>query len=152
MADLINVLSSQTGIAPEQVQKGVGALLSYLKGNLDPELFGKVEAALPNAPELISAFDSAKDGAGAGSGSGLFGSIASLAGKLFGGQSGETAHFLASLSQVGLSADQIQAFLPKAFELLQAYLPPELVEQIQARLPTFAVPAGPEPDLKSGPA
>jgi hypothetical protein len=154
MADLIGVLSSKTGIPPALLQQGLGVLLSYLKGKLDPAIYAQLESALPGAPAIAKAYEPPKDapGSDSGAGAGLFGTIAGLAGKLFGGQSGEAAHVMATLSQAGLSADQIQTFLPKAFELLQAHLPAEVVEQVQALLPTFATPAGPEPDLDSGPA
>ena len=69
------------------------------------------------------------------------GMVSGLAGKLFGGDAGNAAHLLTDLSRFGLGAEQIQAFLPQAFEQLKAYLPAELLEKIKAVLPTLATPA-----------
>ena len=149
MPDLIGVLSTQTGISPDLIRKGIAVLLSYLKGKLDPTLFAVLEAAFPGVPTQAPASDPAAKG---GAGAGLIGSIASLAGKLLGGQAAEPAHMIASLSDTGFSADQIQAFLPSVFALFSKHLPPEVVEQIQAHLPTLATPDVPAPELKSGPA
>ena len=153
MPDLISVLSTQTGISPDLIRKGVAVLLSYLKGKLDPTLFALLEAAFPAVPAQAPASDpAAKVGHDSDSGSGLIGSIASLAGKLFGEKAAEPAHVMSSLSDSGLSADQIQAFLPAVFALFNKHLPPEAVEQIQAHLPTLATADAPAPELKSGPA
>jgi len=131
MADLITSLATQTGIDPGTVRKGLGALLSSLQGHLGPEAFGRVQAAVPDAPELIAAFESGKGATGPG----LFGKAAQLAGNLLGGRAGGGANLLAMLSQAGLDTDQVQAFLPKALEQLRGVLPPDLFDQIQAVTP-----------------
>ncbi|WP_406698335.1 DUF2780 domain-containing protein [Singulisphaera sp. Ch08] len=138
MADIITALSSQTGIDGEMVKKGLGALLAFLQKNLPPDLFGKLQSALPGASEMLSAHP-ADEG---GTSSGLMGMVSGLAGKLFGGHVGDGAHLLSDLSRVGLSADQIEKFLPQAFEQLKAFLPPELLEKVKAVLPTLTTPAG----------
>jgi hypothetical protein len=142
MADLIAALSTQTGIDPETTQKGLGALLTFLKGQLGPEAFGKVESAVPGSEGLLSAFES---GAGS-SGQGLLGAVTGLAGKLLGGQAGEGANLVSLLSRSGLEAGQIQAFLPKAFELLQNYLPPDLVGLIKTLIPQVNASSGAKAD------
>ena len=138
MADIVTSLSSRTGIDGETVKKGLGALLTFLQKNLPPDLFGKLQAALPGALEMLSAYEPEPGG----SGTGLLGMVSGLAGKLFGGHAGDGAHLLSDLSRVGLSAEQIEAFLPQAFEHLKAYLPAELLERVRAALPTLATPAG----------
>jgi hypothetical protein len=138
MADIVNSLSSQTGIDGETVRKGLGALLTFLQKHLPPDLFGKLQAAIPGAPEMLSAYEPDPGGTD----SGLMGMVSGLAGKLFGEQGGSGAHLLSDLSRVGLSAEQIEAFLPQAFEHLKAYLPAELLEKVKAALPTLATPAG----------
>jgi|GEM_PF-6225225 len=138
MPDIITPLSSQTGIDGETIKKGLGALLTFLQKRLSPDLFGKLETAVPGASEMLSAYRASEGGKSAG----LMGMVAGLAGKLFGGSGGDHAHLLADLSHLGLSAEQIETFLPKAFEQLRAILPAELVEQIKGVLPTLAVPAG----------
>ena len=137
MADIVSSLSSQTGIDGETVKKGLGVLLTFLQKNLPPDLFGKLQTAVPGAPEMLSAYEADQGGTG----SGLLGMVSGLAGKLFGGKAGNGAHLLADLSRVGLSAEQIEAFLPKAFELLKEYVPADLLKQVKAALPTLATPA-----------
>jgi hypothetical protein len=138
MADIVTSLSSRTGIDEEMVRKGLGALLTFLQKSLPPDLFGKLQAALPGAPEMLSACGPDQGGTG----SGLLGLVSGLAAKLLGGNAGNGAHLLSELSNVGLSAEQIEAFLPQAFDHLKEYLPAELLEQVKAALPTLATPAG----------
>lgn len=140
MADLVAAVASRTGIPPEQVQKGVGVLLSHLKGRIDPGLYARIESALPGAPEMVASSEAAAEGGGAN----LFGAVAGMAGKMLGGKSGEAGQLLASLSAAGLSTDQIQKLLPRVLETLPTYLPPDLVEKIKAALPasTATAPAG----------
>ena len=61
MADLVNELTSRTGISPELVQKGLGALLSFLKKELGEETFDKVSASIPEASALTSRYESAPE-------------------------------------------------------------------------------------------
>jgi hypothetical protein len=138
MADIVTSLSSRTGIDEEMVRKGLGALLTFLQKSLPPDLFGKLQAALPGAPEMLAACGPDQGGTG----SGLLGLVSGLAAKLLGGNAGNGAHLLSELSNVGLSAEQIEAFLPQAFDHLKEYLPAELLEQVKAALPTLATPAG----------
>lgn len=138
MADIVAALASQTGLDGETVKKGLGALLTFLQKNLPPDLFGKLQSALPGASAMLSDYEPCQEGAD----SGLMGMVSGLAGKLFGGQAENGAHLLTDLSRLGLSAEQIESFLPRAYEALKAYLPPELLEKIKATLPTLAMPAG----------
>src|SRR3954451_11552147 len=138
MADIVTSLSTRTGIDGETVRKGPGVLLTFLQKNLPPDLFGKLQAALPGAPEMLSAYGPDQGGTG----SGLLGMVSGLAGRLLGGNAGNGAHLLSELSRVGLGAEQIETFLPRAFDLLKEYLPAELLERVEAALPTLATPAG----------
>jgi hypothetical protein len=138
MADIVTSLSSRTGIDGETVRKGLGALLTFLQKNLPPDLFGKLQAALPGAPEMLTAYASDQGGTG----SGLLGMVSGLAGKLLGGNAEKGAHLLSELSRVGLGAEQIETFLPEAFEHLKEYVPAELLEHVKAALPTLATPNG----------
>jgi hypothetical protein len=137
VSELIAALASRTGIDAETARKGLGAVLNFLKGHLSPEQFDQLQTAVPEAPDMLSACE---PDAG-GSGQGLLGSVAGLAGKLLGGKAGEGAGLLATLSGLGLDAGQIQAFLTQAFELLRQYLPAELAERIQSLIPAAATPA-----------
>ena len=59
MSDLVNELTSRTGISPELVQKGLGALLSFLKKELGEETFDKLKTSIPEASALTSRYESA---------------------------------------------------------------------------------------------
>ena len=134
MSDLANQLATETGVTGEQAHKGLGALLSFLKEQLGGETFQKLEAAIPGAASMISSFEAAQ---GSSQG-GLFGAVAALAGKLFGGKAEGGAELLASLSKLGFQPGQIEAFLPKALEFLKNHLPAELIERVMASLPGLA--------------
>jgi len=136
MSDIINALVSQTGIETALAQKGLGAVLSFLKEHLGGDIFGKVQSAIPGSAGMVSSFESAKGGSG-----GLIGTVAGLAGKLFGGGAGG-AKLLESLSHLGFSGDQIQSFLPKVIEQLQHILPADVLDKIKALIPGHATPAG----------
>ena len=79
MSDIVSSLSSQTGISPDLVRKGLGAVLKMLQDQLPPELFSKVQGLLPDAGAMISASESTGPEAG-----GMIQAVTSLAGKLFG--------------------------------------------------------------------
>ncbi|SIO35147.1 Protein of unknown function VcgC/VcgE [Singulisphaera sp. GP187] len=137
MTDLVTALSSQTGIDGEMVKKGLGTLLTFLQKSLPPDLFSKLQAAIPGASELLSAHEPEPGGTG----SGLLGMVTGLAGKLFGSHAEHGPHLLTGLSHAGFSAEQIEKFLPQAFEQLKAILPAELLKQVKEALPTLATPA-----------
>ena len=131
MSDMITTLATQTGIDPETAKKGLGAMLSFAKGRLAPDAFGKVQSAVPGSGEMISSFESSEGSSGAG----LLGTVTGLAGNLLGGKAGEGADLLAMLSRAGLDHNQVMAFLPKAFEMLRQYLPPEILEKVKGLIP-----------------
>lgn len=136
MMDQLTSLASQVGISPETARKGLGALLTFIQGHLGPEGFGKVQAAVPDTPGMMTSFELEKESPG------LLGTVSDLAGKLFGGRAGEVADLLSMLSRAGLDAGQIQAFLPKALEYLRNNLPADLLDRIQAILPAAAKSSG----------
>jgi hypothetical protein len=139
MSDLVNELTSRTGISPELVQKGLGALLSFLKKELGEETFDKLKTSLPEASALTAHYESAPESPDAApSQGGLFEMVSGLAGKLLGGKAGEGAELMSSLAKLGFKPEQIEAFLPKAIELIKNYLPPELFQKLLASLPLLA--------------
>lgn len=129
MSDLISQLQSQTGLDGDIVKKGVGALLNFLKEQLPDDLFAKVEGAVPQAGDSISAFLSGQEVPG------LLEKVGGIVGGLLGGKAGELPKLFEMLAKTGMSLDQAKAFLPKAIALLKGFLPAEVVDQIAARLP-----------------
>lgn len=141
MIDIVNALSSQTGIGIEQIRKGLGAVLKALQGHLPPDQFSKVEGAIPDSGEMMSASESATS-----EGGGLVHSVTSLAGKLLGGRGEAATDLISRLGQLGFSADQLQAFLPRVLEFLRAKLPPDVLEKVEGLMPgspQVAAPSNP---------
>jgi Protein of unknown function VcgC/VcgE (DUF2780) len=139
MSDLVNQLTAHTGLSPELVQKGLGALLSFLKKQLGEETFEKLENSIPGASALKTDYESAPaPEEAAPSQGGLFEMVSGLAGKLLGGKAGEGVDLLSTFSKLGFKPEQIEAFLPKAIELIKTYLSPELMQKLLAALPAIA--------------
>src|SRR5262249_45917853 len=130
MADLVNELATRTGISSDMIQKGLGALLSFLKKELGEETFSQVQSSVPGAEGLTSRSES--EAPPAESQGNLLGMISDLAGKFLGGKAGQGADLLSMLSRLGFKPEQIEAFLPKALELIKSHLSPELVQKVLA--------------------
>jgi uncharacterized protein (DUF2267 family) len=130
MGDIVNYVSSQTGIDPELVRKGLGAVLKLLQDRLSPEVFSKVQAVLPDAPAMVSASEPPGPEAG-----GMIQVVTDLAGKLFGSRGEAATDLFTRLGQHGFSGDQLQAFLPKVLELFKDRLPPEVLEKVEGLVP-----------------
>jgi hypothetical protein len=133
MADTVAEVASEAGISPDQANQGLGALLSSLKEKLPAGVFAQVEAAVPNAANRMG---SAEAGQEPSSGGGVFGAVAGLAKKMFGGGSGGAPALLAKLQELGLSGEQIQKFLPAVLDFLKSKLPPEAMKQVSSLIPT----------------
>jgi hypothetical protein len=142
MSDLVNEITTRTGVSPDLVQKGLGALLSFLKKELGEETFDKLRSSIPEASHLTSSYESSPQPAAASGG--LFEVVSGLAGKLLGGKAGEGADLLSTFSKLGFKPEQIEAFLPKALEVIKSYLSPELVQKLLAALPALTKFLGPE--------
>lgn len=149
MSNELQALASQTGLNLEMVQKGIGALLAFLKEKLGDDAAGSLMEAIPNAGELLQGFQaSGTQGAGSAAG-GVLGSLTEMAGKLLGGQAEDASDLVQKLTGTGFSMDQILAFLPKILEFLQSKLPPELLGRILEQLPN--IPGLNLPDLTTRP-
>ena len=141
MSDIVNQLSTHTGLSPEQIQKGLGALLIFIKKEIGEEDFDKLKTAIPEASALTSHYETApaaEEAAPAPGGGSLFDVVSGLAGKFLGGKTGGGVDLLATLTKLGFKPEQIQAFLVKALELIKTHLPPDLLEKLVAALPAMA--------------
>jgi Protein of unknown function VcgC/VcgE (DUF2780) len=139
MPDLISQLTEHTGLSPELVQKGLGALFGFLKKELGEETFSKVESSIPEASALRSQHESAPEPEEAAPAQrGLLDVVTGLAGKLLGGKAGEGVDLLSTFAKLGFKPEQVEAFLPKALELIKTYLSPELIQKLLASLPAIA--------------
>jgi hypothetical protein len=128
MSDIVSDLAAKSGISTEQAKKGLGAVLSYVKESLPEDAFAKVSAAVPGSDQIMAAAGPQEESSG-----GVIGAIKNAAGKLFGGGGGA---LLSRLSALGLSAEQVQSFLPRVMEFFKSKLPDAVVKQIGGLLPT----------------
>jgi hypothetical protein len=130
VADFLSELAARVGIDPGQAQQAFGAVLNFLKSKLPADAFAKVESAVPDAHGAMSAAESVPESSG-----GMLGAAMEKLGGLFGGKGGDAAVLTGQLAKIGLSADQLKAFLPKVLEFLSSRLPPEVVEKIRSHIP-----------------
>jgi len=128
MADITSELASQVAISEETARKGMGIVLELLKHKLPEESFAKVTAAVPDAESMMSAAETGDHSTG------VVGAVKDALGHIFG--NGSTEALLAKFGQLGLTAEQIQAFIPKVMEFLKGKLPDNVVNQISGLLPT----------------
>jgi hypothetical protein len=131
MADTIAELASESGVNTEQAKKGLGAVLSTLKEKLPADTFTQIHSAVPDAEGMMAAAEASKEPSGGG---GMLGAVKGLAEKLFGG-AGAGATLMTKLQGLGLSADQVQKFLPNALEFLKGKLPEGVMKQVSALIP-----------------
>lgn len=104
-SELINKLTKQLKITPEQARGGVGAIFGLMKRRLKPEDFSKLAAAVPQMDDLLKAAPPAKEGSllASLSSSDVGGNLASVAG---------------SFDALGLSPAMVAKFVP----IIQKYL------------------------------
>jgi hypothetical protein len=124
MADLVHELAERSGVSIDTARKGLGAVLSFLKGKIPEETFAKVSSAVPDA---CQAMDSAETEQPAGGG--VVGAITGAASKIFGG-----GGLAGKLTQLGFSADQVPAFLQNVVAFLKDKLPGDAMKQLTSSL------------------
>jgi len=130
MADFINDLAGKAGVSPEAARKGMGSLLTALKGGLSADNFAQVQNAVPDADGMMAEAEAAPEKSG-----GALEAIKSLAGKMFGGSSGGPAALMGKLSASGISPQQIPQFLGKVLDFLQGKLPQPIMDKIRSLIP-----------------
>ena len=130
MAENISELAKESGVSVESAQKGLGAILELLKSKLPADAFSKISEAVPETDRLMSRVaDTGKEATG-----GIVGAVKGAVGKLFGG-GGATDALISKFGQLGMSADQIQGFVPKVMDFLKSKLPENVMSQITHLLP-----------------
>lgn len=122
--DLVGMLTSQLGVSEEQAAGGAGSLFGFAKGQMTPGDFDAVSSALPEVDGLM--------GAAPAGGSGLLGSSSSLlGGSSLGGSSsggsagglgglGDMAGVASSFSDLGMSPDMVNEFVPVILDYAQS--------------------------------
>ncbi|CAB1275577.1 DUF2780 domain-containing protein [Candidatus Nitrosacidococcus tergens] len=101
---LVNALTNQLNISPQQAQGGSGAIFRAAQGNMKPQDFQNLSQAVPGIDSMIAAAPIAKLG------SGTEGKLTALMGK---SNSLENMALLSeSFKQLNLSPEMIKQFMP----------------------------------------
>ena len=104
--ELVQNITKNLSVKPEQAVGGIGSLLGYAKGKLSADDFGKVSKVIPQTDSLISAAPK-QDSA-----------ISSAMAKLGSNASG-IATLGTSFQQLGLSPDMVTKFVPEILNFTQ---------------------------------
>ena len=99
---LVQTLSKQLGVTDEQAAGGAGAIFQYAKTSLPSAEYGKVENAVPEAPDLIKKAPPADTTTSA---------VGGVLGKT-GSSAAGTASLVSSFEKLGLSGDMVGKFTP----------------------------------------
>jgi len=130
MDEILKSLAQHAGIDVATARNGLGAVVMFLKDHLPEGLSGQLMGALPGSHDVAASYEENKTGGG------IMGAVTGLASKALGGGggAGDASKLMGMLSKSGLSLTQVQAFLPKAIELLKQHVPPDLADKIAGLL------------------
>lgn len=125
--ELVNQLTQQLGIKPEQASGGLGLIMGMAKQKLGGD-FGSLAQHVPGVDNLINSAPKPEAAAGAASalGSGLGGALGGLGGMLGGkaggalGQLGSLASLAGGFKSLGLDAGMIGKFAPIVLNFFQS--------------------------------
>jgi hypothetical protein len=130
MADIASELAEKCGISTEKAHQGLGAVLEFLKSKLPTEAFNKVSEAVPGTEHMMSdAADTQEEES-----KGVLGAVKGAIGKMFGGGT-DAGGAIAKLGSLGLSAEQIQGFIPHVMDYLKGKLPEHVHDQVSEHMP-----------------
>ena len=146
MPDIVDSLAEKLGIPAETAHKGAAALLRFLKTELGDQTFSKLESSVPGASGLADRAEPPPESPQGG----LLGTIAAMASKILGGESGGAAKLLESLGALGLQPQQVESFVAHAITFIKQHIPPDLLEKIMASVPALAGLARAESSQSSG--
>jgi len=158
-SDLVGMLTSQLGVSSAQAAGGAGSLFSFAQGQMSPTDFGTVSSALPEVGGLMDAAPSGGSGAAA-AGSSLMGGTSlggtslggtslggtslggtSLGGSSLGGSSmgglGDIAGVTSAFSDLGLSPDMVQQFVPVVLDYAQSTGGSQIMQLLQGAFTAF---------------
>lgn len=118
MKEIVNQIANATGIDPALAEKALGLMLGFLEKEGDDAAVRKMIAAIPGAPELISAYG--------GDGSGGF-----LSGLIGGGIMGLGQQLMGA----GLGMSEITTLAKQTIAVAKQYAGEETVDQVVASIP-----------------
>lgn len=131
MADIVDMIAAKAGISPDLARKGLGVILTGLQ-KFAPELYSSVAGYIPDSGNMEAAYAAESEKSGSG---GLMGSLSGLAGKVLGGNAGDSAEMMQMFSKAGFSMDQVKDFAPAALDQLKTVVPAEIIDQVCERIP-----------------
>jgi hypothetical protein len=127
MQELVTSLMNQLGITPTQAQGGAGAIFKAARDRLGSSEFDKLLGSVPGIKDLVAQAPSSGGG-------GLLSGLASMAGKMGGGDMAQAAQLLASVSSLGINKDTLMKFIPVVMQFLESKGGPQLVQQVRTAL------------------
>jgi hypothetical protein len=107
--ELVNMLTKELNVTPEQATGGAGALFGLAKSRLKPEEFSQVSSAVPGMDGFLKA--APKQGGGA--------TLGAL-GSPLSGSSGGLAPAVGAFESLGLSPDMVPKFVSVLTQFVQS--------------------------------
>ena len=114
-SSLVNLLMQKLGVTEAQAQGGAGALFSLAKQSLSPQEFGQVAESVPEMDTLLKAAPETS-----GSLSDMVGQGSSLLGGETTEQLGGAAGLASAFSELGLSPDMVNKYIPVVLDYVQS--------------------------------
>jgi hypothetical protein len=127
MEELIQRISSATGLDPETARQAVGMILGFLKKHAPEGPMGDLLQSIPGGEEAVDA------NAGAGGGGGLMGAVGGLLGGL--GGAGGLMGLAAQLTGKGLDMNQIKTVGQEIFRFGEEQIGADKVREIARNIP-----------------
>jgi len=126
--DTILKMAADAGMTPEQGEAATGSIMAFAKKNLDSEQYNQIVSKIPAIDGLVKKEEAeAKDRASGGGN--LMSSLASLGGGAGGGSgtsgggaaggAAGVAMLISVLGKYGITANQVNAFLPQIVSLVK---------------------------------
>jgi hypothetical protein len=126
---IINDISSKSGIDAAKTQVGLSTIVGLLKEKLYADQFSALTSQVSGLETLI--------GSGSQTASGI-GGLKNMVGGLFGGTpGGDAAELLGKLALSGFSFEEAKPFLSATLDQLKANVTPELLAQITNKVPAI---------------
>jgi hypothetical protein len=125
MKELIDQLTRQLGIDPNQAQSGAAILFKAAQDKLGSAEFQRLIGAVPGVADLLKL-------APASGGGGLLGGLASA----LGGNAALLANVVSGFSKLGLSTDTAKKFVPVVIDFLHKHAGPEVVAKVETAMRT----------------
>jgi hypothetical protein len=127
--DQLLKMAADSGMTKEQGEAATGGIFSLVKKGLDSGDFSKIVKKIPEVEGLIKEHETSTKAAGTGGAGDLVGSAMSAIGggksgaggsaDTAGGSAGGIASLLASLSSKGVSAKELNKFMPQVVSLVK---------------------------------